>query len=94
MNNKFFTTIISSLIIATAGVVVALQFTGCKTQATYIKDEPITCYNSRYLAREGVSSDTLANACADADKRNWCVKMLKENPDMFKDFNDCWRTGK
>ena len=97
MNSGFFDIakkIILVLMIAAIGVMAALLFTGCKTQASYINNEPIACYNSRYLAREGISSDTLANACADADKRNWCVKILKESPDTFKDFNDCWRTGK
>ena len=29
--------------------------------------------------------------CANEIKRDWCVKILKEQPGMFRDFNDCWR---
>lgn len=80
-----------AILIAFAIAVCILQSAGCKTQATYEKDEPYSCYCSRYLAREGVNSDTMTKECANAIKRDWCMKILKEEPDTFKDFNDCWR---
>ena len=95
INRTGLVTIAGSIIIALLLVLfLTSSFGGCKTQAEYIENEPISCYNSRYLAREGINSDTLSNACADADKRDWCIRMLKDEKNPFRDFNDCWRTGK
>lgn len=68
-----------------------LFFSGCTTQASVEKDEPYACYASRYLAREKQNSDKMVGECANSIKRDWCMKILKESPDTFKDFNDCWR---
>ena len=74
-----------------------LFFSGCTTQASIEKDEPYACYASRYLAREKLNSDKMVGECANSIKRDWCMKIikedaLKENKDKtFKDFNDCWR---
>lgn len=80
-----------SILIAMAVAACIVSLNGCKTQAVYEKGEPYSCYCSRYLAREGVNSDTMTKECANAIKRDWCMKVLKDNPEIFKDFNDCWR---
>jgi len=81
------TLLLSMIVVA----IVASAFSGCTTQASMQSGEPYACYASRYLAREKQNSDKMVGECANSIKRDWCVKMLKENPDMFKDFNDCWR---
>ena len=65
----------------------------CNTQAKMQKGEPFACYEARYFAREKseAAAVKLADECANAIKRDWCARMLQENPSMFKDFNDCWR---
>jgi hypothetical protein len=80
-----------ALLMAFAIAVCIMQSTGCKTQAVIENNEPYSCFCSRYLAREGVNSDTMTKECANAIKRDWCMKILKDSPDTFKDFNDCWR---
>jgi len=93
-SNKFvtilgmITVIIISVLIA--GTMLSV-FSGCTTQASIVDNEPYACYCSRYLAREKQNSDTMTKECANSLKRDWCVKMLKEQPELFKDFNDCWR---
>ena len=82
---------ISVIIIVFCVAVMLSVCSGCTTQASAIKDEPYACFCSRYLAREKQNSDTMTKECANALKRDWCVKMLNDKPDMFKDFNDCWR---
>lgn len=83
----FFTMLLCMMVVA----IISSVFSGCTTQASIEQDEPYACYASRYLAREKVNSDKMTGECANSIKRDWCVKMLKDNPDMFKDFNDCWR---
>jgi len=75
------------LLIMSSGVI------ACKTQASIKDGEPMTCYQARYLAREGFgeASAILATECTRELKRDWCLKVLAERPDIFKDFNDCWR---
>ena len=87
--------IVMATIIAILLMMILIVFmSGCNTQAKIQKDEPIACFEARYMAREKVNSDTLCVECASSIKRDWCIKILKESPDTFKDFNDCWRTGK
>ena len=91
---KFIKVYLSIILLAVIVFMIAPLFTGCATQASMEKGEPIACFEARYMAREKVNSDTLCSECASSIKRDWCLKVLKESPDTFKDFNDCWRTGK
>ena len=85
----FISTIITALF--GIGLIIVMLLTGCATQAKMYDGEPASCYTARYMAREKVNSDTLCKECANEIKRDWCMKVLKERPGMFKDFNDCWR---
>ena len=85
---------VCTIVVCIAVTLSVLSFVGCKTQAVIYESEPVACFTTRYMAREGNASDVMSLECSNSVKRDWCVQMLKENPNMFKDFNDCWRTGK
>ena len=87
---KFITSVVAILTMIVLAVMLSV-FSGCTTQASIVENEPYACYCSRYLAREKQNSDTMTKECANSLKRDWCTKMLSEKPNMFKDFNDCWR---
>jgi uncharacterized protein YceK len=77
-------------------IIISIALTGCSllnTQATREKGEPYTCWQARYQSREGnhEAARILAQECPTEVKREWCLKVLKERPEVFKDFNDCWR---
>lgn len=77
-------------------ILLALALSGivaCKTQAKLEKGEPMTCFQARFLAREGAetAATIMAEECPKELKREWCLRVLKERPEVFKDFNDCWR---
>lgn len=86
--------IIATIVAVLIFLCITIFLSGCSTQASIQKDEPIACFEARYMAREKFNSDTLCVECASSIKRDWCLKVLKESPEVFKDFNDCWRTGK
>ena len=88
---KKMATMALAILIAMAVAACIVSLNGCKTQAVMENNEPYSCFCSRYLAREGVNSDTMTKECANAIKRDWCMKILKDSPGTFKDFNDCWR---
>ena len=96
LNNSFklIVMMICTIMICMAVLLSVMSVVGCKTQAVKYDSEPVACFTMRYMARENIPSDAISNECSNSIKRDWCVKMLKENPKMFKDFNDCWRTGK
>ena len=77
-------------------IIINIVLTGCtllNTQATREDGEPMSCFQARFLAREGADTAViiLAEECPKEIKREWCLKVLKERPEVFKDFNDCWR---
>ena len=77
-------------------VIMSIALTGCtlfNTQATRAEGEPYLCFQARYQSREGnhEAARAFADACPTELKREWCLKVLKERPEVFKDFNDCWR---
>ena len=78
-----------------------MAITGCgeslsvlKTQAKQIEGECMECFYARYMAREGMkeSSVIFAEKCIKVLREQGCIKAIKENPDIYKDFNDCWKT--
>lgn len=73
-----------------------LALSGCailNTQAVRADGEPYLCFQARYQSREGnhEAARDFAKECPTELKREWCLKVLKERPEVFKDFNDCWR---
>jgi hypothetical protein len=74
-------------------LLITIGFLSCKTQAVKEDGEPMSCYQARYMAREGMdtAATIMAEECPKEIKRDWCLKVLKERPGVFKDFNDCWR---
>jgi len=77
-------------------IIIFLLATGCtlfNTQAKRVEGEPMSCWQARYLAREKMDTAVIimAEECPKELKRDWCLKVLKERPEVFKDFNDCWR---
>jgi len=65
-----------------------------KFQATADKGEIPECYYARYHAHEGDYSTAAkyADACMKISRESGCAKTMKEHPDLYKDFNDCWKT--
>jgi hypothetical protein len=74
-------------------LIILLCAVSCATQAEKYAGEPDACFQARYMAREknDAAAGKLAEECANCIKRDWCIKILKEEPGTFKDFNDCWR---
>lgn len=93
-----FTKILSgSLIILFLILLAIVFFTSCetlKTQATQNEGEISECFYARYFAREGQKESTLllADKCFKVLREQGCIKVIKENPDIYRDFNDCWKT--
>ena len=80
-------------------VLIMILFSSCSTplikfQATAEKNEIPECFYARYHSHEGDFSTAAkyADACMKISREAGCAKTIKEYPDLYKDFNDCWKT--
>ena len=65
-----------------------------KTQASKEDGEIDECFYARYFAREGQqqAATLMADRCSKLLRETGCIKVIKENPDIYRDFNVCWKT--
>lgn len=79
--------------------IIMISFTSCSTplikfQATAEDNEIPECFYSRYHAHEGDFSTAAkyADACMKISREAGCAATIERYPNLYKDFNDCWKT--
>ena len=78
---------------------IMISFSSCSTplikfQASAEKNEIPECYYARYHAHEGdyVTAAKYADACMKISRESGCASTIEKYPNLYKDFNDCWKT--
>lgn len=80
-------------------VMIIISFSSCSTplikfQAKAEDNEIPECFYSRYHAHEGDFSTAAkyADACMKISREAGCAATIERYPNLYKDFNDCWKT--
>jgi len=91
--------LLAGVAILVIAAMLIISFSSCSTplikfQATAEDNEIPECFYSRYHAHEGDFSTAAkyADACMKINRESGCAKIIEKYPNLYRDFNDCWKT--